>query len=124
MNPQPIFATHFLVNIICVLSLGKFARLSLAPPNRIPDSPFNAVLPKHIFLRLLSYALLALAMPSPSVWAVKSHPEAPVHLPEDPRLSITEIEATAHGFKDDLQRAANRMVRRHDSSGALAALEG
>jgi len=39
-------------------------------------------------------------------------------------LSIDEIETTASGFKDDLQRTANRMVRRHDSSGALAALEG
>ena len=39
-------------------------------------------------------------------------------------LSIEEIEETAEGFKDDLQREANRMVRRHDSTSALAALEG
>ena len=39
-------------------------------------------------------------------------------------LSIEEIEETAEGFKDDLQREANRMVRRHDSASALAALEG
>lgn len=39
-------------------------------------------------------------------------------------LSVEEIEATAAGFKEDLQREANRAVRRHDSSSALAALEG
>ncbi len=39
-------------------------------------------------------------------------------------LSIEEIEETAEGFKGDLQREANRMVRRHDSASALAALEG
>jgi hypothetical protein len=39
-------------------------------------------------------------------------------------LSIEEIESTAVGFKDDLQREANRAVRRHDSPSALAALEG
>jgi len=51
--------------------------------------------------------------------------EAPLNSYSDGRsLSIDEIETTASGFKDDLQRTANRMVRRHDSSGALAALEG
>jgi hypothetical protein len=39
-------------------------------------------------------------------------------------LSIEEIENTAVGFKEDLQREANRAVRRHDSPRALAALEG
>jgi hypothetical protein len=39
-------------------------------------------------------------------------------------LSIEEIDSTAAGFKDDLQREANRAVRRHDSPRALAALEG
>lgn len=39
-------------------------------------------------------------------------------------LSIEEIESTASGFKEDLQREANRAVRRHDSPRALAALEG
>ena len=39
-------------------------------------------------------------------------------------LSIAEIETTAAGFKSDLQREANRMVRRHDTASALAALEG
>jgi hypothetical protein len=38
-------------------------------------------------------------------------------------LSIEEIRETAEGFRDDLQREANRMVRRHDSAGAMAALE-
>jgi hypothetical protein len=39
-------------------------------------------------------------------------------------LAIEEIEVIAQCFKDDLQREANRFVRRHNSSGALAALEG
>lgn len=39
-------------------------------------------------------------------------------------LSIEEIEATARGFKDDLQREANRMIRRHNNANALVALEG
>lgn len=39
-------------------------------------------------------------------------------------LSIEEIESTAVGFKEDLQREANRAVRRHDTPRALAALEG
>jgi hypothetical protein len=39
-------------------------------------------------------------------------------------LAVEEIEAIAQGFKDDLQREANRFVRRHNSSGAMAALEG
>jgi hypothetical protein len=39
-------------------------------------------------------------------------------------LSIEEMEATARGFKDDLQREANRMIRRHNNTGALVALEG
>lgn len=38
-------------------------------------------------------------------------------------LSIEEIEAVAEDFKEDLQRQANRCVRRHDSQSALAALE-
>ena len=39
-------------------------------------------------------------------------------------LSIEEIEATARSFKGDLQREANRMIRRHNDTGALVALEG
>lgn len=39
-------------------------------------------------------------------------------------LSIEEIEVIARRFKDDLQREANRFVRRHNSQAALAALEG
>ena len=39
-------------------------------------------------------------------------------------LSIDEIEAAARGFKDDLQREANRMIRRHNNANALVALEG
>ena len=39
-------------------------------------------------------------------------------------LSIEEIKETARGFKDDLQREANRMIRRHNDTGALVALEG
>jgi hypothetical protein len=39
-------------------------------------------------------------------------------------LSIEEIEAAARGFKEDLQREANRMIRRHNNTGALVALEG
>jgi len=39
-------------------------------------------------------------------------------------LSIEGIEAIARSFKDDLQREANRFVRRHNSQAALAALEG
>jgi hypothetical protein len=38
-------------------------------------------------------------------------------------LSIEEIETVAEGFKDDLLRTARRLVRRHDSTGATAALE-
>lgn len=38
-------------------------------------------------------------------------------------LSISEIEEVAASFKEDLQRDANRRVRRHDSAGALAAIE-
>jgi hypothetical protein len=38
-------------------------------------------------------------------------------------LSIEEIEETAAGFKEDLQRDANRKVRRHDTAGALGSLE-
>lgn len=38
-------------------------------------------------------------------------------------LSISEIEEVAASFKEDLQREANRRVRRHDSAGALAAIE-
>jgi hypothetical protein len=32
-------------------------------------------------------------------------------------LTIEEIEATAQGFNDDLQRETNRKIRRHDSAG-------
>lgn len=39
-------------------------------------------------------------------------------------LSIEEIEAIARAFKEDLQREANRAVRRHNSTLALVALEG
>ena len=38
-------------------------------------------------------------------------------------LTIEEIEEAAQGFKDDLQRAANRAVRQKDTDKALAALE-
>lgn len=38
-------------------------------------------------------------------------------------LSISEIEEVAAKFKEDLQREANRRIRRHDSAGALAAIE-
>jgi hypothetical protein len=38
-------------------------------------------------------------------------------------LTIEEIEATAQGYKEDLQRETNRKIRRHDSAGALASLE-
>lgn len=38
-------------------------------------------------------------------------------------LSIEEIEQEAKNFKDDLQREANRCIRRHDSTMALADLE-
>lgn len=49
----------------------------------------------------------------PLLSSVQSHP-----------LTIEEIVSTADGFKEDLQREANRAVRRHDSTSALAALEG
>jgi hypothetical protein len=39
-------------------------------------------------------------------------------------LSTEEIEEVGRTFKEDLQREANRAVRRHDSQTALAALEG
>jgi hypothetical protein len=39
-------------------------------------------------------------------------------------LSIEEIEATAAGFKEDLTRDCERMIRRNDNAGALAALQG
>lgn len=38
-------------------------------------------------------------------------------------LSIGEIEEVAAHFKEDLQREANRRIRRHDSAGALGAIE-
>lgn len=38
-------------------------------------------------------------------------------------LSMSEIEEVAANFKEDLQREANRRIRRHDSAGALAAIE-
>jgi hypothetical protein len=38
-------------------------------------------------------------------------------------LTIEEIEGTGASFKEDLQREANRAIRRHDSAAALAALE-
>ncbi len=40
-----------------------------------------------------------------------------------PVLTLEQIESTAAGFLDDLQREANRAVRRHDSQKALAVLE-
>ena len=39
-------------------------------------------------------------------------------------LAIEEIKAIAETFKGDLQREANRAIRRHNSTLALAALEG
>jgi hypothetical protein len=39
-------------------------------------------------------------------------------------LTIEEIERVVAYFKEDLQRDANRKVRRHDTAGALACLEG
>ena len=39
-------------------------------------------------------------------------------------LAIEEIEVIAQGFKGDLQREANRFVRRHNNMDALAALAG
>lgn len=44
-------------------------------------------------------------------------------LPDSLTLSMDEIREVATGFKDDLQRKANRFVRRHDSASAMAALE-
>jgi len=38
-------------------------------------------------------------------------------------LTIEEIEEAAQGFKEDLQRAANRAVRQKGTDKALAALE-
>lgn len=38
-------------------------------------------------------------------------------------LSIADIERVAKSFKEDMQREATRYARRHDSQGALAALE-
>ena len=40
------------------------------------------------------------------------------------QLTVEEIEQTGAAFKDDLQREANRCVRRKDPAAALAALEG
>lgn len=42
---------------------------------------------------------------------------------ESPSLTMDEIREVAEGFKADLQRKSNRFVRRHDTAGALAALE-
>jgi hypothetical protein len=39
-------------------------------------------------------------------------------------LSTEEIEESGRWFKEDLQREANRMVRRNNMAGAVAALEG
>ncbi len=39
-------------------------------------------------------------------------------------LSTEEIEESGRWFKEDLQREANRMVRRSNMAGAVAALEG
>lgn len=39
-------------------------------------------------------------------------------------LRIEEIEFTAKGFKEDLTRECERMVRRGDNPGALAAIYG
>jgi len=44
--------------------------------------------------------------------------------PRNHDLSTEEIEEVGRTFKEDLQREANRAVRRHDSQTALAALEG
>jgi hypothetical protein len=43
-------------------------------------------------------------------------------MPRD--LPISEIETVAAYYKEDLQREANRKIRRHDSQGALACIEG
>lgn len=39
-------------------------------------------------------------------------------------LSLEQIDECAEGFKEDLQREANRAARRHDANAACAALEG
>lgn len=39
-------------------------------------------------------------------------------------LSIDQIEVAGQHFKESLQREATRYIRRHNSQGALAALEG
>ena len=39
-------------------------------------------------------------------------------------LTVEEIEQTANDFKDGLTRECERMVRRNDNSGALAAIVG
>jgi hypothetical protein len=43
-------------------------------------------------------------------------------MPRD--LSVNDIEAVAAYFKEDLQRDANRAIRRKDPTQALASLEG
>lgn len=39
-------------------------------------------------------------------------------------LTIEEIEHVCAYYKEDLQRETNRKIRRHDTVGALATLEG
>lgn len=46
-----------------------------------------------------------------------------MNLPESSALTIDEIRQVDEGFKGDLQRKANRFVRRHDTNSAMAALE-
>jgi hypothetical protein len=45
-------------------------------------------------------------------------------LAEETRISIADIERTAASFKEDLTRDCERMIRRSDTAGALAALQG
>lgn len=44
-------------------------------------------------------------------------------LPEPQALTMYQIRQVAEQFKGDLQRKANRFVRRHDTNSAMAALE-
>ena len=50
-------------------------------------------------------------------------PRKPIEVRVYRPLSISEIEGVAASFKEDLQREANRRIRRHDSAGGLAAIE-
>ena len=50
-------------------------------------------------------------------------PRKAIILPEPPALTTDEIREVAESFKQDMQREVNRKLRRHDTQGALAALE-